>query len=353
MRTLLLALLLARALMAANQERVVQTNSAGDNVHVIDPVTNKVVGIIQGIEVPHGVALAPDGSRIYITDESLSTLDVMDAGTLKVTKRIKLSGRPNNLAVSRDGKFVYVAIAQAPGAVDVIDAATGSDIKSIKVKGAIHNVYVTPDGKFAVAGSIPTKTVNVIDTATNTLAWTSTLSAGIRPMVFTTNADVSTKQIILQLSDYHGIVVVDFATHEEVKRIPLPDPAGQEKETEGIQGSPSHGLAITPDGKTLWATSKMVWLCGRLFFARFQTAESCAGRLSSGVADHSAGWKELVCGVCGRRRDCCCRQQDPEGGGKDRGWCGAETQYQRDAAHGLISAEGSFICSVRGSLRSS
>ncbi len=113
MRTLLLALLLARALMAANQERVVQTNSAGDNVHVIDPVTNKVVGIIQGIEVPHGVALAPDGSRIYITDESLSTLDVMDAGTLKVTKRIKLSGRPNNLAVSRDGKFTYVAIAQA------------------------------------------------------------------------------------------------------------------------------------------------------------------------------------------------------------------------------------------------
>lgn len=256
MRTPFLILLFAPALMAASHERVIQTNAAGDNVHVIDPATNKVVGVIQDIEVPHGVALAPDGNCIYITNESLSTLDVVDAETLKVVKRIHLSGRPNNLAISNNGKYAYVAIAQAPGAVDVIDTAAGSNIKSIKVQGAIHNVYVTPDGKFAVAGSIPSKTLSVIDTATNTVAWTSTLSAGIRPMAFTTNPDGSTNQIIVQLSGYHGFVAVDFASHKEVKRIPLPDPPGQEKETQGIQGSPSHGLAITPDGKTLWATSK-------------------------------------------------------------------------------------------------
>ena len=36
----------------------------------------------------------------------------------------------------------------------------------------------------------------------------------------------------------------------------LPDPPGAEKETQGIQGAPAHGLQITPDGKTLWVTSK-------------------------------------------------------------------------------------------------
>src|ERR1700739_2142332 len=102
MKTIYMTILLAAALFAANQERVVQTNSAGDNVHVIDPVTNKVVGVIQDIEVPHGVALAPDGSRVYVTDESLQTVDVVDAKTLKVTNRIHLSGRPNNLSVSPD-----------------------------------------------------------------------------------------------------------------------------------------------------------------------------------------------------------------------------------------------------------
>ena len=84
--------------------RIIQTNSAGDNVHVIDPATNKVVGEIKGIEVNHGVAVAPDGSRIYISDEAQSTLDVVDAKTLKVIKRIPLSGHPNNIAVTPDGR---------------------------------------------------------------------------------------------------------------------------------------------------------------------------------------------------------------------------------------------------------
>jgi YVTN family beta-propeller protein len=223
---------------------------------VIDPATNRVVGVIEDIEVPHGVAISPDGSRIYITDESLRTLDAVDAKTLKVFKRIPLSGRPNNLAVSKDGASVYVGIAQAPGAVDLIDTASLTNVKSIAVKGAIHNVYVTPDGKYAVAGSIPETTINVIDTSTNTLAWTLKMSAGIRPMVFTVNPDGSTKEIIVQLSNYHGFALVDFAAREEIRRVELPDPPGQERETQGLQGSPSHGLAITPDGKKLWVTSK-------------------------------------------------------------------------------------------------
>jgi YVTN family beta-propeller protein len=236
--------------------RVLQTNSAGDNVHVIDPATNQTVGVIDGIEVPHGVVIAPGGGRIYVTDESRRTLDVVDAKTLKVTNRIPLSGRPNNVAVSKDDRWVYVGIVEAPGAVDVIDTGSMVKAKSIAVKGGIHNVYVTPDGKWAVAGSIPSSTISVIDTATNTLEWSMTMDAGIRPMAFTRNANGSTKEIIVQLSGFHGFAVVDFAARKEVRRVTLPDPPGKEKETEGIQGSPSHGLAITPDGKLLWATSK-------------------------------------------------------------------------------------------------
>src|SRR5437773_5025405 len=85
-------------LAAANRVVIVQTNSAGDNVHIIDPSTNTIVGTIEGIEVNHGAAIAPDGTRIYISDEALSTLDVVDGKTLKVTKQIPLSGHPNNLA---------------------------------------------------------------------------------------------------------------------------------------------------------------------------------------------------------------------------------------------------------------
>jgi YVTN family beta-propeller protein len=255
-RATLSILMSVTLLQAADQIRVLQSNAAGDNIHLIDPATNKVVGTIEDIEVPHGLVISPDGRRIYVTNESLVTLDVVDAKSLKVSKRIPLTGRPNNVAVAKDGSHVYVGIVEAPGAVDVIDAASLTRVKSIAVKGGIHNVYVTPDGKYAVAGSIPSSTINVIDTASNTLAWTLTLSAGIRPMAFTKNPDGSTKEIVVQLSEFHGFSLVDFATRKEVRRVTLPDPAGQEKETQGIQGAPAHGLAITPDGKVLWVTSK-------------------------------------------------------------------------------------------------
>ena len=126
----LTALAVAPLAGRATAVRIIQTNAAGDNAHVIDPATNKVVGIIRDVEIVHGVTSAPDGRYIYLTNESLHTLDVVDGKTLAVTKRIHLSGRPNNVAVTNDGRKVYVGIAQAPGALDVIDMATLTNVKT-------------------------------------------------------------------------------------------------------------------------------------------------------------------------------------------------------------------------------
>lgn len=255
-RFVIAALAFALPVAGALKERVVQTNSAGDNVHVIDPATNKVVGTIEGIEVPHGTVLSPDGMRIYVTEEATKTMDAVNAKTLKVIKKVPLSGRPNNLAVTKDGKKVYVGIAQQPGAVDVIDTATLTRIKSIPVQGAIHNVFTTPDSKYAVSGSVATGVITAIDTSTDTVAWSWKETSGIRPMIFTTNPDGSTKDMIYQLSNFHGFVIADFATQKEIRRIELPDVQGKEREIDGIQGAPAHGLVMTRDGKTLWSTSK-------------------------------------------------------------------------------------------------
>jgi YVTN family beta-propeller protein len=244
------------SLAAQNKVRIIQTNSAGDNVHIIDPATNTVVGVIEGIEVGHGAGVAPDGSRIYVSDEAESSLDVVDGKTLKVFKRIPLSGHPNNMAVGRDGRRVYVGIIQAPGGVDVIDAVSLQKVKTIPTKGTIHNAYVTPDGKYVVAGSIQGKTVNVIDAATEEPAWTLEMDLGVRPMTFNSNPDGSTKWIFVQLSGFNGFAVVDFATRREINRIKNPDlPPGKKTVPEG--SDPSHGMAVTSDGKTLVVCSRL------------------------------------------------------------------------------------------------
>jgi YVTN family beta-propeller protein len=167
-----------------------------------------------------------------------------------------LSGHPNNLAVGRDGRRVYVGIIQAPGGVDVIDTASLQRVKTVPTQGTIHNPYVTPDGKYVVAGSIVGKTVNVIDAQTEQPAWTLQMDLGVRPMTFSTNPDGSTKWIFVQMSGLNGFAVVDFATHKEIKRINNPDlPPGKATVPEG--SDPSHGMAVTSDGKTLVVCSRL------------------------------------------------------------------------------------------------
>ena len=71
------------------------------------------------------------------------------------------------------------------------------------------------------------------------------------------NPDRSTKRLFVQLSDFHGFAIVDFAARKEVGRVTLPNDIPPEKVDKGpFNGSPSHGIGVAPDGKTLWVTSR-------------------------------------------------------------------------------------------------
>jgi YVTN family beta-propeller protein len=275
-------------LTAQHKVRIIQTNSAGDNVHLIDPATNKVVGVIEGIEVNHGASVAPDGSRLYISNEADNTLDFVDAKTLKVTRKVPLSGHPNNLAIGRDGRRVYIGIREPePGGVDVVDTASFRMVKTIPTQGAIHNAYVTPDGKYVVAGSISGETINVIDAQTEQPAWTLKMDLGVRPMTFVTNPDGSTKWILAQLSGLNGFAVVDFATRREIRRIDNPPlPPGKKTVPQG--SDPSHGMAVTSDGKTLVVCSR---LNNHLYFYSLPDLKVLGGAELGGMG---AGWVTLT-----------------------------------------------------------
>jgi DNA-binding beta-propeller fold protein YncE len=96
----------------------------------------------------------------------------------------------------------------------------------------------------------------VIDQRTEEPLWTL-FEEGVRPMAFETNADGSTKRIFVQLSNVHGFAIVDFAARKEVGRVTLPDDVPADRVDRGpFNASPSHGLGVAPDGKTLWVTSR-------------------------------------------------------------------------------------------------
>jgi YVTN family beta-propeller protein len=259
--TALAIVLLPLPLMAQSQVRILQSNAAGDRVHIIDTATNTVVGEILGIEAAHGVTASPDANRIYVSNEADDTLDVIDTATRNVIKKIPLSGHPNNISITPNGRKVYVGIRQRvgnnPGVADVIDTASLTKVKSIRTEGPVHNLYVTPDGKYVVAGEAGGEGhVSVLDTQTDAPSWFIKLGEGIRPMAMSKNPDGSTRTLFVQIGDYNGFVVVDFQSRKEVARITLPHlAAGRIPLIAG--SSESHGMAVTADQKTLVVCSRL------------------------------------------------------------------------------------------------
>ena len=257
--TCLLALLMALPLAAQSRRPViVQTNAAGDNIHLIDPATNKVVGEIGGIEVNARRCGRARRQPLLHHQRSRAHPRRRRRPHAEGRPAVPLSGRPNNLAIGRDGRRVYVAI--VAGAWCRGRHRHGrrcSCLKTIPTKGGIHNTFVTPDGAYVVAGSIVGRKLTVIDTKTDEPVWSMSFDNGVRPIGFETRPDGSTRRMFVQISDFHGFYVVDFDQRREVGRVTLPELPKDQQNWDTLQGSPSHGIGVTPDGKTLWVCSKV------------------------------------------------------------------------------------------------
>jgi YVTN family beta-propeller protein len=107
------------------------------------------------------------------------------------------------------------------------------------------------------------KNLRVIDAATEEIVWSlfdrrnESPLEGVRPIAFETNPDGSTKRLFVQISEFNGFVVIDFATRSEVRRIALPDVPVEEQGEPPFNGAPAHGIGVAPNGETLWVASRI------------------------------------------------------------------------------------------------
>ena len=125
-----LACLVAPASVLAENAYI--TNLASANVSVIDTATNTVIATIPVGIGPRGVAVTPDGSKVYVTNVQLpnpSVVSVIATATNTVIATIPLGGESNGVAVTPDGRKVYVANSGSNN-VFVIDTATNAVIGS-------------------------------------------------------------------------------------------------------------------------------------------------------------------------------------------------------------------------------
>jgi YVTN family beta-propeller protein len=100
------------------------------------------------------VAVNPDGSKVYVTNEVSSNVSVISSATNTVISTIPVGTGPIGLAVMPDGSKVYVANRGA-GSVSVINTATNTVTATVAVGAnpTAFGVFIRPP---AATQSVPT-----------------------------------------------------------------------------------------------------------------------------------------------------------------------------------------------------
>ena len=160
--------------------RVYVANSGTTTVSVIDTTTNPhtVSAVTVGTN-PRGVAVSPDGTRVYVTNHLDGNVSVIDTtATPNTVTSVTVGTNPFGVAVSPDGTRVYVANTGGVGTVSVINTSTNS-VTGVTLGSAPAGVAVSPDGtRVYVTNNGGVGTVSVINTSTNTVAATVTVGSG-------------------------------------------------------------------------------------------------------------------------------------------------------------------------------
>ncbi len=254
MRLTALLFVAVSAFAGSHKVHIYVTNSDDNRITIIDPDTDTVSGEIPVSANPHGIVPSPDGKRFYISSESKDLLDVVDRSSNKVTNHVPLDKRPNNVAITADGKRVFICI-RGLSQVDVVDTATLTKVKEIPVAKGPHNIYRTPDGKHMIASSMEGEKLTVINVKTEAPEYQIDPGGVPRPLLIDAGPDGVINRLFVQLSNLHGVEYIDWNTRRIAGKAMLDAyPPGARPL---IPATFSHGMAFSPDHRTIWVDSLM------------------------------------------------------------------------------------------------
>jgi YVTN family beta-propeller protein len=230
--------------VASNGTTVYVTNLFGPTLSVIDAAQfPQVVTATIGIGAfPPGVALSPDGSTAFVTNglSASPEVSVVDLGTNTIIANIALAGTPSGIAVTPDGSHVYVPNGTTTGQVSVVSTATGTVVQAIPVGGSPDGIAITPNGaKAYVTQFLDQGTVTVIDTTANTV--TGSIAVGGGPIGVAVSPDGS-KAFVANNND-NDVSVIDTASDTVIDIIAV--------------GQGPFGVSFTPDGTIAYVANKI------------------------------------------------------------------------------------------------
>jgi len=161
----------------------VDGNPGTGTMSVVDTMTGMVVDTITGFFGPFAVAVTPDGNHAYVTNFGSnnfspigSTVSVVDLNSHMIVGTVDVGLQPSGIAITPDGRFAYVSnyntlyagpnftdLTPGQGTVNIIDTATNTVVPpTIAVGQSPDAITISPDGLYAYVTNFTSGTVSVI-----------------------------------------------------------------------------------------------------------------------------------------------------------------------------------------------
>ncbi len=188
----------------------------GDRVDVLDIDSNEVKGAIGDLKGVHGVALAPDLGRGFISDGRANHVVIFDLKTLKNLGDVATGKNPDCVIYDPATKRVFAFNGRGDSAT-VIDAAEGKAVGTIDLGGKPE--FATADGAGAVFDNLEDKDAVVkIDSRKMTVLERWPLAPGEGPSAMA--MDQKTNRIFIGCHN-KMMVVVNAETGKVVDHQPI------------------------------------------------------------------------------------------------------------------------------------
>ena len=167
-------------------KKVYVANRYSNNISVIDTGTNKVIASVKAGLGPSGVTVNQAGTKLYVTNCEDGTISVIDTNSDTIAATLPAGKWPMGVAVSPDGTKVYVAN-EGSNNVSIIDTATETVINTVRVGRSPYGIAVSPDGTKVYVANFGSddnlgRTVSIIDAAKSRVI--DMINTGFSPIAF-------------------------------------------------------------------------------------------------------------------------------------------------------------------------
>lgn len=199
-----------------------------------------------------GVAAAIPTHRLFLSvggnggDRGNGSIVAVDLLTDHVLWVHKYATGTDGLAVSPDGSRLYIPVGEhtMDDRWHVADARTGKIVAEIHAGPGPHNTVVSPNGRTVYLGPRNSRYLYVASTKTNRIVRrVGPLRPGVRPFTI----DSAKQLAYTTATGFLGFQVSSLVTGRVLYTVPVhgfsaPHPLG----------APSHGITLTPDGRMLF-----------------------------------------------------------------------------------------------------